>query len=235
MVGIPKCDFAHIIFFNLKGNLMEPKVDAGFDRGVDFKDMKKKLIDEYHRTIQELEDLYGGDRYYDSKRRKLIHRIIYILICMIQLFNGARISEACLATSQFLIRGNPDEKIIVKIAKSESIKYNKEGEQYKTKARYRYLIFPKKWIEFPTNLQDTLETYIAHIKTEALKKRVLDYLLKYHKCNTHSLRYAYINYMLYTEKKEPSLVAKHVGHSSMAQLVRYTQKKESDKLFELDI
>ena len=210
-------------------------VDQGFDRGIDFKEIKEKLIKEYLSTIKELEDLFTGDRYYNSKRRKLIHRLIYQLVSMVQLFNGSRISEACDAVSQFFIKGNPDEKIIVKIAKSESIKYNKDGNQYKTKARYRYLIFPKRWIEFPTNLKDTLETYIAHIGNKALKKRVLDYLLKYHKCNTHSLRYAYINYMLYTEKKEPSLVAKHVGHSSMAQLVRYTQKKESDKLFDLDI
>lgn len=210
-------------------------IDQGFDRGVDFKEMKEKLIKIYGDTILELENLYDQDRYYNSKRRKLIHRIIYLIVCMIQLFNGSRISEACEATSQFFITGDPDKKIITKIAKSESIKYKKTGEQYTTKARYRYLIFPKKWIEFPTNLKDTVETYIAHINTTVLKKRVLDYLLKHHKCNTHSLRYAYINYMLYTEKKEPSLVAKHVGHSSMAQLVRYTQKKESDKLFDLDI
>jgi hypothetical protein len=41
--------------------------------------------------------------------------------------------------------------------------------------------------------------------------------------------------MLYVEKKEPSLIAKHVGHSSTAQIVRYTQRKESDKIFDMDI
>jgi len=210
-------------------------IDSGFDRGIDFKEMKEKLIKVYGEALKELIDLVEGQRSYITKKKKFTHRIIYILICMVQLFNGARISEACHALSQFFITGDPDLKIVTKIAKSESIKYKKTGEQYTTKARYRYLIFPKKWIDFPSNLKDSIETYIAHINTNALKKRVLDYLLKYHKCNTHSLRYAYINYMLYTEKKEPSLVAKHVGHTSMAQLVRYTQKKESDKLFDIDI
>ena len=40
--------------------------------------------------------------------------------------------------------------------------------------------------------------------------------------------------MLYEKKIEMPLVAKFVGHSSVGQLVRYTQLKNTNKLFDLD-
>ncbi len=210
-------------------------MDSGFDRGVDFKQKKGELIKAFESTVKDLDSLEEGDRYFTSKKRKIVNRAIYLLVSMIQLINGSRISEACTACVQFIESKNFDAKEIVKIAKSESIKYKKSGEKYTTKARFRHIIFPKKWITIEKSLVKDIEANLGDIEHSVLKKRVLDYLLKHHECNTHSLRYAFINYMLYEEKKEPSLVAKHVGHSSMAQLVRYTQKKEADKLFEMDI
>ena len=80
-----------------------------------------------------------------------------------------------------------------------------------------------------------MQMYIGKIPLDKIKKRVLDHLLKYYSCNTHSLRYAYINFMIYNQKNEPSLVAKHVGHSNLNQLIRNTQNKQADKLFDVDI
>ena len=211
-------------------------IDRGFDRGVDFKQKKDEFIKRYKSTIEYIDDLDMNERYYISKRRKLIHRLIYLITAMIQLINGSRISEACEGFKKFLEIAKYDSKVIVKIAKSESIKIKKDThEKFKTKARFRHLIFPSKWITIPENLKNNIDFYIGNIECDALKKRVLDYLLKHHHCNTHSLRYAFINYMLYVENKPASLVAKHVGHSNMNQLVTYTQKKESDKLFDLEI
>jgi len=79
-------------------------------------------------------------------------------------------------------------------------------------------------------IREFLNTY-----TGDLKRRTCDYLLRGFDCNTHSLRYACINYLLYDQKKEMAIVAKFVGHTGIAQLVRYTQLKESDKIFDLDI
>lgn len=211
-------------------------IDRGFDRGVDFKQKKDELIKRYEETVKEINNLNIDQRYYISKRRKLIHRLIYLMVAMTQLINGSRISEACEGFKKFLETKNFKSKIIVKIAKSESIKYKKDThEKFKTKARFRHLIFPLKWFIIDDSQKDDIDFYINNIKVDVLKKRVLDYLLKHHECNTHSLRYAYINYMLYTENKPPSLIAKAVGHSNMNQLVTYTQKKESDKLLEMDI
>ena len=50
------------------------------------------------------------------------------------------------------------------------------------------------------------------------KKRVLDYLLRYFECNTHSLRYACINYLIYEKNLPLNTVAKLVGHVGLNQL-----------------
>lgn len=209
-------------------------MNTGFDRGVDFLDKKKEFIKEYNTIVEAVTELDDNQRYYESKKRKLVNKAIYLLISMVQLINGSRISEAGNGFRKFLEDGF-DGQVVVKIAKSESLKRKKDGEQYTTKPRYRALIFPTKWITISDDMKTELSDHLGDIKEEVLRKRVLDYLLNHHECNTHSLRYAYINYMLYTQKKEASLIAKHVGHSNLNQIVRYTQNKEAQKLFEIDI
>lgn len=207
----------------------------GFDRGVKFPEIKKSLIDTYNETLLDFKTLDSADRYYTSKKRKRGHKLLYLLISMIQLFNGSRISEACKAFRIMMETRNFEDKVKVKISKSESIKYNKDGEQFTTKARYRFIAFPLGWVSKKDVPENHIYCYIFYVKEDAIKTRVLNYLLKHHECNTHSLRYAYINHMLYEKKTEPTLVAKHVGHSSTAQLVRYTQRIESDKLFDMEL
>ena len=73
------------------------------------------------------------------------------------------------------------------------------------------------------------------IKCGRLKKRVLDYLLINFSCNTHSLRYAFINYMIYVKKRPINDVAKFVGHANVSQMVTYTQTKNSNQMFDLDV
>jgi integrase len=210
----------------------KPDIARGFDRNVDYKIMRKQLI---NSLMKELENLKTAT---DKTQRIVIHRIIYNLIAIIQLRNGSRISEAVDAMCKFNDGKKYNERMIVKIAKSETIKYKKDtGEQYTTKKRYRKIIFPKNWFDFTLiePILDDINTYILNIKPLRLRKRVLDYLLKYHKCNTHSLRYACINYLLYSKKLEMGIVAKFVGHSNVNQLVTYTQLKNTDKIFDLDI
>ncbi len=206
----------------------DQKVAKGFDRDVNYKTMKKRLTKRYEKIRQEIEDLPEDHKSYVSKRRIMIHKLIYIVISMIQLRNGSRISEACEAFREFIKDKNLEDKVIIKIAKSEKTKGNNI-----TKARYRKMIFPEKWIKF--DLIKDMKFYIEYIKDDRLRKRVLDYLLNHLNCNTHSLRYAFINYMLYDQKIEMALVAKMVGHSNCNQLVTYTQSKNCDKLFDLDI
>ena len=202
----------------------EEKPVVGFDRGVEYLDMKKILVKDYGRLCRE----------YEPENKKVVRLLCYCIISMIQLRNGSRISEACEAFRKFMKLGL-DSKVTVKIAKSKSIKYKKDTkEKFTTKARFREMIYPKPWVKREIPCLDDIKNFLREYEGN-LKKRVLDYLLRHHNCNTHSLRYAFINYMLYDQKKEMALIAKFVGHSDISQLVRYTQLKETNKLFDLDI
>lgn len=210
------------------------QVAKGFDRDIDYQTMKNKLILEYKKIIDQINNLDIDIKSYISKRRFLMHKSIYLLVSMIQLRNGSRVIEACKAIRLFLNNDDLDEKVIVKIAKSESIKYKKDTkEEYVTKPRYRKMMFPLSWIE--CNFLEDIKFYLKKIENKSLKQRVLDYLIKYFKCNTHSLRYAYINYMLYDRKEEMSKVAKFVGHVDTMMLVRYTQLKNIEEMFDMDM
>lgn len=212
----------------------EQRVSSGFDRGLKFEKIKKKLIKNYKKIINTIRNLNPEDKHYVSKRRMNILRLIYNMIAMIQFRNGSRISEGVDAFIKFINEDNYDDKILVKIAKSKAQKQKKDGKKFITKERYRKMIFPMTWIKKIKFLK-YIKKYLKVIPHERLEKRVLDFLRTYFNCNTHSLRYAFINYMLYDKKKEMPLVAKFVGHSSVAQLVRYTQNIEADKIFNEDI
>lgn len=214
----------------------EKKVSQGFDRGVDYKPMKKRLIAEYKRLIDIMLNMDEEKKNYIAKRRLTIHKIIYLIISMIQLRNGSRISEACKAFKLFL-DADINDKVLVKISKSETTKKKKDtGEEYVTKIRHRKMMFPKDWIDTDIeNLMESMKFYLKNITQERLRKRVLDYLLLNFECNTHSLRYAFINYMLYDLKRPMTDVAKFVGHSNINQLLTYTQLKNTEQIFDMDI
>jgi integrase len=203
-------------------------ISQGFDRNIDYETIKDKFINEFNKLIDFLDQ--ASD--YEQKISK--NKLIYLIISMIQLRNGCRISEACSAFRIFFYKNNFNEKVIVKIAKSEGLKYNRaKKKKIQTKARFRKIMFPK-WINTDVFIK-LKESHNSFIEDERLRKRVLDYLLINFECNTHSLRYAYINYMI-TKKNIPlNIVAKSVGHASINQLVTYTQNKQTDALFDIDM
>jgi hypothetical protein len=212
----------------------EIKVAKGFDRDIDYETMKEKLIKAYNKHEEELHNLDMDTKGYVFKRGIIVRKLMYVVIAMIQLRNGSRIIEAVKAFRKFLHEDNPlDKRVTVKLAKSATTKYNDDGETYVTEARAREMMFPHKWFELI--LRNDMRFFAESLKNAQLKKGTLDYLLANHNTNTHSLRYAFINYMLYVKKWEMGLIAKFIGHSSVNQLVRYTQNKNANKVFELDI
>lgn len=218
----------------------DQKVAAGFDRGFDYDDIKGKIIKKYYELINSISELdidKGNSekkkKAFEATKRILHNKVIYLITALIQLRNGSRCIESCAAIKLFFKKGNFDDKIIVKIAKSECEKRKKDtGELYVTKRRNRKVAFPNNWIDF--ELDDNFKHYLDIITIKKLKQRVLQYLLSEFGCNTHSLRYAFINYMLYKKKIEMSLVAKHVGHTSVNYLVKYTSNKNADGIFDID-
>ena len=214
----------------------EPKIATGFDRGVDYEPMKNRMIKLCSNYIKELKQVEANTPCFKRKIQIIKLKILYLTVAMIQLRNGSRISEACAAMRVFCSSQNfsKDKRVIVKIAKSESIKY-KDGEKYVTKPRYRKLIFPSDWINNFSRVSKILIEIFDDVPYDRLKKRVLDYLLMYLQCNTHSLRYACINYLIYEKERPLNDVAKFVGHVDLSMLTKYTQQKNCEKIFDLDM
>lgn len=203
-------------------------INTGFDKGLDFEKIKKKLL----KKLQSV--YYEYDKGIEVSRN--ITRMIYLTISLIQLRNASRIVEACEAFCKFIENGNINENVIVKIAKSEGKQYNnKTKEMTDKKARFRQLMFPD-WISKDIfkviRKSDEVDNFI---NSNRQCKRVLDYLLMNCDTNTHSLRYAGINYLLSVKKLEMNVVSKFVGHTNVNQLVTYTQNKKVNEIFKMNI
>ena len=212
--------------------------NSGFDRGVDFRTMKKKLIKGFYEQLE----LFKKSKYTKSIGRSLI----YILIEIIQLRNGCRITEAINAFEMFAKNGIED-LVEVKVCKSESKKkawvLNKEKNIKEltdviTRARMRKIRFPIKWLNKTNDLAQFIKglyDIFSHIFNRNLRGSICHFMLKKYNSNTHSLRYAFINYLIEVKKYDLALVAKSVSHSNTNQLVTYTQQKRADKILDLDI
>lgn len=229
---MPKCDRPQY------GEILEDmtdKISKGFDRDIDFEPMKEKLIKDFEEKLNKLRNFKESEAKSKNERKILVNKINYCFVAIIQLRNGSRISEACLTYRSFMAGHDLSDPVIVKIAKSEKTGTNKNGEEYTTKARYRKMVYPD-WIsiddfKFLKKDKDTKKLQ----ECKSLKKRTLDYLRLTYQCNTHSLRYAFINYMLNVKKLEMNTVAKIVGHVNLNMLVKYTQNKNIDKVLCGDI
>lgn len=202
----------------------EGQINTGFDRGIDYGTIKEKLI----IAMNKLYEMYK-----EEEKKLTVNRLVYNTIALIQLKNGSRISEAVKAFVIFINKGIGD-KIIVRISKTGAIKVMKTGKKKRSKVRYRKMAWPK-WISDDIyNLLKNDEIVNDLIRVGTLKKRVLDYLARNFECNTHSLRYACINFMI-NEKKIPiNIVSKYVGHGNVQQMITYTQQKHVDEVFDLD-
>jgi integrase len=208
-------------------------VATGNDRGVSFEDMKNKFINHINKLYINYKKPHTI-----FEKKILVHKLCYMMIAIIQLRNGSRISEAISAFKQYVSGIKIDEKVIVKIAKSEGKQYSRnQKKMIDKKIRHRKMVFAT-WIPiniFYRLMKTKREIMITMLKGKRVEGRVFDYMNMNFDSNTHSLRYACINYLL-TEKKLPMpTVAKYVGHINTNELVRYTQNKEVDKIFDLDI
>lgn len=207
------------------------KLHYGFDRGVDFLEMKDKLLSKQRKYRRELRK--ANTKY---EKRCCTNRIAYVMVAMLQLRNGSRISEACDAFTQYVEGQSLDDKVAVKIAKSTGQQYSRRlKKMIEKKIRFRKMIFPD-WIDVDLfeKIRETKFMTLL-VNSQRFKKRVLDFLLLNLDCNTHSLRYAFINYMLNDQKIEMNTVSKTVGHINCLQLTTYTQRKNIDKVLEMDI
>ena len=246
---------SHKLYNIFMNKFDDTDVTAGFDRNIDLVPIRDELMKAlklhhnglYKKAVLKLQPngLYEKEEGFSIQKS---NRLIYIVTELIQLKNGSRITEAINAFRQFIEEGrNLNDKVLVKICKSGGTKYKfgnfGKGEKvkYEAKDRHRKIVFPKKWILDSISEEDLTKLFkhfrsqrIDYILENSMRKRILRYMIAHHNSNTHSLRYAFINHMIYVEKRDINDVAKFVGHTNLNQITRYTQYKNCEKLFDID-
>jgi site-specific recombinase XerD len=163
---------------------------SSWDKGVDYESA-------YSRILRKIERV-------KSKTTKC-----YLIIALIQLRNGSRISEAVRAFKEW-IRTNKTE-IYVRVSK-------------KKREETRLMIIPSEIAHYRLQCVDMLD-----IDNKVLRNRVLATLYYYFKINTHSLRYAFITHLL-RNNVNPAIVSKIIKHSKLETLLHYVQVKESERV-----
>jgi len=162
----------------------------GWDKGLDYESTYVRLL----RKINSVKS--------DSTR-------CYLIIALIQLRNGARISEAIRAFKDWLKTGKSE--LYVKVSK-------------KKRFEDRLIIIPDEIEQYRLSCIDLVE-----LDDKTLRERVRSTLYYYFKINTHSLRYSFITYLL-KSGVNPALVSKIIRHSRLDTLMHYVQVKESDNI-----
>jgi len=130
---------------------------------------------------------------------------IYTAIAILQLTNGLRASEAARALLTFL----KTKQIELEVAVSK-----------KKHPETRLVVIPKPLLDLNLSVD-------ANEKT--LTNRYKSYLKWRYGFNSHSLRYAFITYLL-RQGINASLIAKITHHSRLDYILTYTQQKTSENI-----
>jgi len=131
----------------------------------------------------------------------------YDAILLTQLRNGSRISEAVRSFKEFLTTHAIE--VSVRVSK------RKDNAQ-------RLMVIPRELINTTNNINICKELLIYSDKR--LIDRVKHYAKRVYDFNTHSLRYAFITYLL-RQGVNPAVVSKITGHKNINYVLAYTQEK----------
>jgi len=131
----------------------------------------------------------------------------YDAVLLIQLRNGSRVSEAVRALRRFL------EARSVEVEVEVSKKKRRET---------RLMVIPGEVVAAAAPCRELLG-----VEEKALVNRVKSYCRYTYGFNTHSLRYAFITYLL-RQGVNPSIVARITRHSRLDYILRYTQEKAAE-------
>lgn len=140
----------------------------------------------------------------DIARNKKRLEACYASILLIQLRNGARISEAVRAYQKYII--TKQKEIMIKVSKK---KHYEE----------RLMIIP----------EVKICTELSAIREDKLINRLKMFAKRKYNINTHSLRYAFITYLL-RNAISPALIAKITKHKSLEHILTYTQQKAAEEI-----
>lgn len=141
----------------------------------------------------------------DISRSKKRLDACYSSILLIQLRNGSRISEAVRAYQKYLM--TKQRELMIRVSK-------------KKKYEERLMIIPD---------QVKICAELSQVKEDTLIERVRKYAEYHYNINTHSLRYAFITYLL-RSGVNAAIVAKITKHRSLEHILTYTQAKAAEEI-----
>jgi integrase len=95
------------------------------------------------------------------------------------------------------------------------------------KEDYRLMVIPKEIVEEDL----TPCTALIDEDKDVIRANVNKYLHRKLRVNCHSLRYAFITYML-RKGVSPSIIAVITGHKNLNMILKYTERKEAEKVLE---
>ena len=130
-------------------------------------------------------------------------------ILILALLNGLRISEAIDCYYQWLESGGAESRFNVRLAKS--------------KDRYRLCLVP--------SIFDKVDLVATKGLPRPTKQALNNFSRRNFNFNTHSLRYAFINYLLSRGVDAPT-VSRIVGHKSLDTILAYIQSKRAHETLE---
>ena len=133
----------------------------------------------------------------------------YFVIALIQLRNGSRISEAVRAFKEWVRSGKVE--VYVRVSK-------------KKRDESRLMVIPDEVDHLRLECVD-----LVHVDDLKLGERVRVALHQRFKINTHSLRYAFITYLL-RSGVNPAIVSKIIKHSRLDTLLAYVQEKVGEEI-----
>jgi Phage integrase family. len=159
----------------------------------------------------------SGLDFEEAYRRMLGHMLSsgspYDVVLLIQLRNGSRVGEAVEATMRFCASGQ--DLVLVRIEK------HKDND-------LRLMVLPEE-LRSGEGRQLLSEACAALSALRSPKAAVKVYCRRTYGFNTHSLRYAFVSYLL-KRGVSPSIVAKITGHRSLDHILHYTEMKTAEDI-----
>jgi len=159
----------------------------------------------------------SGLDFEEAYRRILNHmlssRSPYDVVLLIQLRNGSRVGEAVEAVRQFCLTGQ--DLVLVRVEK------HKDNDQ-------RLMVLPEE-LRSGEGRQLLSEACARLSALRNPKAAVKVYCRRTYGFNTHSLRYAFVSYLL-KRGVSPSIVAKITGHRSLDHILHYTEVRLAEEV-----
>ena len=207
-----------MIFYAKKGLFMKKKITNqseiySFDKKLDYETIKQEIDNKLSQLFSDLENDYNEHK---------VKALSNCTIALIQLTNGSRISEA-IKTTAFFVK-NPSRN-------STHIKISKRKDKVTRVMKLPININPK----ILSLISVVFKQYDIEDEKDLAKlsSKVRTYLYdNFNKINTHSLRYALINYLSIKKQVPLNLVSKIVGHKNLNQLITYTQNHHVDDMLD---